>query len=107
MQDRINRDARTYAKNVSYTKKKCDILEVTFISQGHNLYKLKNKSLEPIKIADYFKVNNLCTLCLKIVRSRSNLQSKKYNCLTLESSQFQGPCVHISRRCVQSFIAYS
>ena len=25
------------------------------ISQGHNLYKLNNLSLEPVKIADYFK----------------------------------------------------
>ena len=47
----------------------------TFNSQGHNLYKLKVLSLEPVKIADYFKENNLFTFCLKIVSSRSNLQS--------------------------------
>ena len=44
-------------------------------SLGHNFYKLKKLSLEPVKIADYFKENNLFTLCLNIVSSRSNLQS--------------------------------
>ena len=46
-------------------------------SQGHNLYKLKNISLEPVKIADYFKQNNLFTLCLKVVSSRSSLHFQK------------------------------
>ena len=34
-------------------------------SQGQNLYKLENLSLEPVKIANNFKENNLLTLCLK------------------------------------------
>ena len=47
----------------------------TVNSQGHNLYELKKLSLEPVKIADYFKENNLLAFCLKIVSSGSNLQS--------------------------------
>ena len=50
---------------------KCSILN----SQGHNLYKLKRLSLGPVKIADNFKENNLFALRLKIVSSKSNLQS--------------------------------
>ena len=47
------------------------------IRQSGTLCKLKTISLEPVKIADYFKENNLFTLCLKIVSSRSNRQSEK------------------------------
>ena len=43
-------------------------------SQGHNLYKLKYISLELVKILDYLTENNLFTLSLKIVSSRSKLQ---------------------------------
>ena len=43
-------------------------------SQGHNLYKLKYISLEQVKISDYLTENNLFTLSLKIVSSRSKLQ---------------------------------
>ena len=61
---------------VSSVPQKKEILWIqSFNSQGHNFYKLKKISLEPVKIADYFKENNLFTLCLKIVSSRSNLQS--------------------------------
>ena len=45
----------------------------SFISQWHNLYKLKNISLEPVKIADYFKENNLFTLVSK--NSKLNVKS--------------------------------
>ena len=42
----------------------------------------------------------------KIVGSWSNLRSKRIKLLYVKSSRFQGPCVHISRRCVQSFKEY-
>ena len=45
-------------------------------SQGHNLYKIKNISLEPVKIANYFKENNLFTLCLTKVSSGQMFNQK-------------------------------
>ena len=64
-----------WALKVMNTVRKFTGTNCQITSQGHNLYKLRNVSLEPVKIADYFKENNLFTLCLKIVSSRSNLQS--------------------------------
>ena len=54
-------------------------------SQGHNHYKLKIYRLNQLKLPI-----NLIKLCLKIVSTRSNLQSQKYNCFTLKVANFKG-----------------
>ena len=86
-------------------------------SQGHNLNKLKYISLEGVKIVYFHQwfqseatKSNFYRLYLKLFRPRSNLQAQKYNLFKLKSSlfsDFQWPCVHISRRCVRNFIAQS
>ena len=85
----IDRD-RSDSNNAELICLQCTMekeLKVTQLnSQGHNLYKLKNLSLEPVKIADYFKETNVFTLCLK----KSKLKVKSSISKNITSSNFKG-----------------